>query len=417
MIINIGNKIGANGVGCRILPHLGRADKGSAYGLPGLSDNQYLARMAEVAETDENGKKMTPEKYEKSLPRFITLSQEEHIYSNMSEAGRFKMILNYIKKNNLLESKLDYSWLIKKIAQKWIEQTGTGNRVMYLGSVIELAAIAAYNTLIKNGVDPRQLDAIIVATNTGTGYPSLADHVKDCLAILFGLGEEEMNASCFDVQEACTAGGIAIQVGWEKIRTGEYKKVLVVAAEKGTILAHPDDINANLFTDEAAGAILEASETDEFFTIFSTNSRPSKGKSGRNGKKAIYKMKDNYFFQESAKVQYFVGNSVLQAVQETLTIAGVDWSQISDIISHQPSGRSLNEMEKNLRGLAKEKYKAIFHRRLDNSGLCSGNSSSASTLFLLSKLFEERKIKDNSYILVITFGAGTSWCIYIFKKT
>ena len=343
-------KINNNGIGCKIV----------GFGHTELSDN---------------------------TEKFREVSQTHFITEYLSDAGRAELF------GHVAPFSEDE---IKEKVEKCINQTGIANRIFFAGETSELAIIAAQKCLKNAGVNASDVDAIIVGTNTGTGYPSVADHVKN------GLGVKS-DAMCCDVTEACTAGTVAVFNGWSLIHSG-LNNVLVVLAEKATQLARLDDWKAsNLFSD-AAGALLLQKSAEESFIFFDIMSNPYDG-----GLEAIFKNKDGYFSQDGPKVHKFVGRDVVASLSKSLERAGLSPCQVDHLVPHQPSGKTLKLLKENI-----EKswtgFTGSYHQ-----DMTSGNTSSASTPSLLSKLVERKVIKKGETIFVTTFGAGISIGNYAFR--
>jgi len=163
---------------------------------------------------------------------------------------------------------------IEQVAKIWGEMTSV-NRTFFDGSITEMAMFAVnrcLNSIKAQDIefDPINIDAIIGATNTGPGYPSLADNVK------LGIGARS-EAMCFDVTEACTSGSVALFQAYNMIRSGLCQNVLVVCAEKATTLTKQENWQgSNLFGDAAFAVLLQATkdETKESFDFFNFNCYP-----------------------------------------------------------------------------------------------------------------------------------------------
>ncbi|MEO6458525.1 MAG: 3-oxoacyl-ACP synthase, partial [Chloroflexia bacterium] len=112
-------------------------------------------------------------------------------------------------------------------SDEWItSRTGIKERhiVSPHESTSTMAIAAARQALERAGVSPWQVDLVICCTATPDFlFPSTA-----CL-IQHEIGAE--NAGAFDLEAACSGFIYGISVGSQFIKTGDYKTVLVVAAE------------------------------------------------------------------------------------------------------------------------------------------------------------------------------------------
>lgn len=286
--------------------------------------------------------------------------------------------------------------LAKLADEKFVAATGIQSRLLFPGTPAELGAMAAEQALEQAGVAASELDAILVGTNTGSGYPSTADRVKDLIGA-------RADAVCFDLQEACSVGAIAVQQGWEKIRSRMYRKVLVVAAEKATTLASPDDYKAaNLFGDAAFAYVLGADTIDDF-VFFEAGSDPSNGQSE-------YITKTPTGFQQSGPaVHKYVGKAVPELLARTFERLKLDPATVHHFFPHQPSAKTLDFMVDNIRRRWPT-FNPVIHRNVEEMG----NTSGACTGWMISRAKAAGQLQPGQFGVVATFGSGMSWGLYGF---
>lgn len=330
--------------------------------------------------------------------RFQIVDQVDFIRKRMSASAREQL---------LLPAGAD----IDSVVEMWKARTGIGERVFFDGPIEDMAAIAAKKCLAKADIPPGQVDVIIGGTNTGPGYPSLADHVK------LQLGDEASQAMAFDMTEACSVGAISVMVGWNLIHSGFARRVLVVCAEKATTLTDADNWRggASLFGDAAFAVCLTASD-EEAFLFFAADSMPF----GDNIKR-IYRRSDTGFFQDGPKVHKFVGSTVARRIAEDVAMADISPSEIDHWVPHQPSGKTLDFLWHKVTGLPIAEFqensdapwhsfRGIYHRNVETTG----NTSGASTGWIISQATENGVIKTGDTVIVSTFGAGLSVANYGF---
>ncbi len=116
-----------------------------------------------------------------------------------------------------------------------------------------MAAEAAREALSEAGVQPEEVDLIIVATVTPDYiFPSTACLVQDAIGA--------KNAFAFDLSAACSGFIYALTNGAAFIESGRYKKVLVIGADKmSSIIDYTDRTTCIIFGDGAGAVLLEAS--------------------------------------------------------------------------------------------------------------------------------------------------------------
>ncbi len=155
---------------------------------------------------------------------------------------------DYVLTNAELEAMVDTTdeWIVSRTGireRRILKGEGQGTSVMAIHAVRGLCE--------KRGIDPQELDAIICATiSPDTLFPSTANRI--CGGI--GAG----NVLSFDILAACSGFLYALETGSNFIRSGKYKKVVVVGADKmSSITDYTDRNSCILFGDAAAAVLLE----------------------------------------------------------------------------------------------------------------------------------------------------------------
>src|SRR5947209_6402714 len=142
---------------------------------------------------------------------------------------------------------------------QWIqERTGIRQRHIVDKGVAtsDLALAAARKALATAGIQPSEIEAVIVGTVTPDMlFPSTACLVQDKLGCAGAWG--------FDLSAACSGFVYALQCGAQLIQTGSHKKVLVIGADvMSSIIDYTDRATCVIFGDGAGAVILEAAEDD-----------------------------------------------------------------------------------------------------------------------------------------------------------
>lgn len=311
----------------------------------------------------------------------------------LSLIGRHRMFHEFETK---LGRQVSQAMLVERAAAKFVETTGIETRQMWPGTAADLGIEAARRALADARIDSSQIDAIIVGTNTGTGYASTADHIK------LGLGAP-IAAQCVDMQEACSIGGIILEFGWEKIRRRRYRHVLVVGSEKATTLASPDDYKAaNLFGDAAFAMVLGPADRDDFI-FFDSGSDPYDEKIG------YIERKDGAFTQKGGAVMKYVAKVVPGMLDNIFKELKIDPATVHHFFPHQPSVRVLDVLMESLRKQWPS-FNATVHQNIEEMG----NTSGACTGWMISRAKARGELKPGEFCLVATFGSGMSWGVYGF---
>ncbi len=266
----------------------------------------------------------------------------------------------------------------------------------------DMAAKAARKAIQNAGIEVEDIDLIIVATITpDMFFPSTA-----CL-LQHKLGARKVPA--FDIAVACSGYIYGMAIADQFIKTGVYKKALVVAAEKlSAVTDWEDRSTCVLFGDGAGASVLgpveqggilgitlgaDGSKGDLLQLPAGGSRMPASIKTVENKLHTI-KMEGNILFKHAVKI---MAEAAL-AVTEPLGLKGDD---ISLIIPHQANKRILNAVAKRL-GVDPEKK---LYLNLEKYG----NMSAASSSVALTEAVELGRVKKGDIILMDAFGGGLTW--------
>jgi 3-oxoacyl-[acyl-carrier-protein] synthase-3 len=284
---------------------------------------------------------------------------------------------------------------------EWIvERTGIRERRMVdandtTGDLCERAARIA---LEAAGVEPSELDLIIVGTTT----PDLVFPSTACL-IQVRLGAEECGA--FDVNAACTGFLYALSIADQYVRAGTAKKVLVIGAETLTrIIDWKDRQTCVLFGDGAGAVVLEASDEPGILSthihangnyghLLTTDVGISTGfNKGSDGDISIL-MKGNEVFKVAVK-------TLGRIVDETLAANNMQKSDLDWLIPHQANFRIISATARKLR-MSMDQVIVTVDRH--------GNTSAASVPLALDEGIRDGRVKPGELVLLEAFGGGFTW--------
>jgi 3-oxoacyl-[acyl-carrier-protein] synthase-3 len=149
-------------------------------------------------------------------------------------------------------------------SNEWIlERTGIRQRHIVDKGVAssDLAVEAARAALAERGIEPSEIELIIVATVTpDMFFPATACLVQHKLGCLGAWG--------FDLSAACSAFLYALQCGTQHIATGAHKKVLVIGSDvMSSIIDYTDRATCVIFGDGAGAVLLEPADGDSLGII------------------------------------------------------------------------------------------------------------------------------------------------------
>ena len=160
---------------------------------------------------------------------------------------------DYILTNDEISRMVDTNdeWIMTRIGVKErriLNEEGLGSSYM--------ARKAAKQLMQRTGADPDDIDLVIVATTTPDyHFPSTASILCDKLRL--------KNAFAFDLQAACSGFLYALETAANFIRSGRYKKVIIVGADKmSSMVNYTDRATCPIFGDGAAAFMIEPTTED-----------------------------------------------------------------------------------------------------------------------------------------------------------
>jgi len=253
--------------------------------------------------------------------------------------------------------------LAKQLAEKGIEtsdewivsRSGISARHYAEDDVLssDLAVIAAQRALDMAGLQPGDLDLIILATSTPDhlgGFPSTACVVQRKLGITNG-------APAMDVQAVCSGFVYAMTVADSFIKSGAHKKVLVIGTEVFSRILNFEDRTTCVLFGDGAGAVVMTASGEPGILAAKLHADGSHGDilcvpgSVSNGALA-----GSAFLHMDGPAVFKLAVSVLDKVaREALQSAGVDASEVDWLIPHQANLRIMQGTAKKL-GLPLEKW-------------------------------------------------------------
>ncbi|MET0089146.1 MAG: beta-ketoacyl-ACP synthase III [Candidatus Thiodiazotropha sp.] len=314
------------------------------------------------------------------------------IYSRITGTGGY--LPEKILTNSDLEKMVDTT-------DQWIvERTGIRKRhVAEEGEyTCDLAEKAARNAIEMAGLDPQEIDLIVVATTT-------ADQVFPSTACLLQARLGIQGPAAFDVQAVCTGFIYALSVADKFIRTGSARKALVVGAETiSRILDWSDRNTCVLFGDGAGAVVIEASDEPgiisthlhadgAYESLLRVPGGISRGYDILQDGKAYMEMKGNEVFKMAV-------TTLGRIVDETLAANHMKKSDVDWLIPHQANIRIINATARKLQ-TPMERVVVTVHDH--------GNTSAASVPLALDVAVRDGRIKRGETILMEAFGGGFTW--------
>jgi len=291
---------------------------------------------------------------------------------------------------------------IVETSDEWI-LTRTGIRERHIVdegvATSDLAAEAARRALAQRGIDPSEIEAIVVATVTPDMlFPSTACLVQNKLGAKGCWG--------FDLSAACSAFVYALQTGAQFIATGAHKKVLVIGADVMTsILDYTDRATCILFGDGAGAVILEPAEDGVGLIDFVHEIDGSGGCSlympgGGSLHPATHETVDkkmHFVHQDGGAVFKYAVRKMGEVCEKLLTRNGFTAADIDCFIPHQANQRIIQATAERV-GLKPERVIINIDRY--------GNTTAGTIPLAMQTAREEGRLKKGDLVLLASVGAG-----------
>jgi 3-oxoacyl-[acyl-carrier-protein] synthase-3 len=304
---------------------------------------------------------------------------------------------DYILSNKELEKMVDTN-------DEWImSRTGIKERRILKGEGLgasDLGAPAVLELCRKRGISPMDIDMMICATATPDHlFPATANIICDKIGA--------KNAFGYDIMAACSGFLFSLVTGSKFIESGQYKKVVIVGADKmSSIVDYTDRTTCVLFGD-GAGAVLLEPNTDNFGIIDSILRSDGSGRSylhqkaGGSVKPSSYKTiddKEHFIFQEGQPVFKFAVKNMADVSAEIMERNHLESKDIAWLVPHQANKRIIDATA-NRMGVGMEKVMMNIQKY--------GNTTNA-TIPLCLWEWEPRLNKGDNIILA-AFGGGFTW--------
>ena len=305
-------------------------------------------------------------------------------------------------------------------SHEWIvERTGIHERrIAAQGeSTCSMASEAGRRAMAKAGVQPGEVDALILSTATPDRLlPATAVDVQATLGAT--------RAAAFDLSAACSGWLYGLTLGEGLIAAGSAETVLVIGAEKmSAIIDWQDRATCVLFGDGAGAAVLKRSNTARrihdpkeprgILSSFMRSDgalaellwRPGGGATTPFSEQVLA---DRSQFVKMAGREVFkhAVRSMSEAADRALDGARLTGADIDLMIPHQANVRIIEATAKHANVPMDKVYVNVDR---------FGNTSSASIGIALDEAIQTGRVKEGSTVLLVAFGAGFTWASMIVR--
>ena len=320
---------------------------------------------------------------------------------NAKITGIASYVPDDILDNEQLSHMVDTSdeWITTRVGIKERRVLKNGKGSSFLGTQ------AVKKLLEDTGTSPDDVDVMIcVTSNPDYRFPSTAS------IIMHNLAMDGASKKCygFDIQAACAGFVVGTYLGNSLIKSGLYKKVIVVCAEKMTSMTdYQDRATCPLFGDAAGAVLLEPTENleegiiDGIYHIDGSGLEHLVYKAGGSARPASHETVDareHFVYQEGRAVYRHAVVDMLTSTRDVMKRNNLTNDDIDWFVPHQANLRIIEAVGSRL-GIDESKVLVNIQHR--------GNTSAASIPLCLDE--NKHRLKKGDKIVLTAFGAGFTW--------
>jgi 3-oxoacyl-[acyl-carrier-protein] synthase-3 len=285
--------------------------------------------------------------------------------------------------NSALAGRLgvDDAWIIKRTG------VHTRRRAAPTERLSDMATWAARRALTDAGVEPYDIDLVLVATMS-------QDEITPNTAPLVAheLGAER--AGAMDIGAACSGFLAALRLAAGQIETGRADRILVIGAEALTrLLDYDDPKTAHLFGDGAGAVVLGADGAGQVGPI-------TLAADGGLGSAITCDFTDRVIKMDGHSTYQTAVKRLSEATVAAVARAGLELDEVDLFVYHQANGRIIKAVGDRLDLEPAKVADYVAHM---------ANTSAASIPLTLSLLREDNRLRPGQKVLIAAIGAGFTW--------
>ncbi|MHC2993400.1 3-oxoacyl-ACP synthase [Pontibacter sp. HJ8] len=309
---------------------------------------------------------------------------------------------DYVLTNKELETMVETN-------DEWIlSRTGIKERRILKGEgkgTSHIAIPAVLDLLKKTNTKPEEVDLLICATTT-------PDMVFPATANLITAEVGAVNAFGYDLQAACSGFLYALATGSKFIESGQYKKVIIVGADKMSAIVDYTDRSTCIIFGDGGGAVMLEPNTEGFGVLDSVLKSDGTGapflhmKAGGSRKPATIETvqaREHYAYQEGQQVFKFAVKGMADVSAEVMERNNLTSEDVAWLVPHQANKRIIDATA-NRMGVGSDKVMLNIQKY--------GNTTSGTIPLCLWEY--ENQLKKGDNIILAAFGGGFTWgAIYV----
>ncbi|WP_224488016.1 beta-ketoacyl-ACP synthase III [Robertkochia flava] len=304
---------------------------------------------------------------------------------------------DYVLTNKELETMVDTNdeWITSRTGIKErhiLKEEGKGTSY--------LAIKAAQNLMEKSGLNPEDIDLVIVASATpDMPVAATATYVASEIGA--------KNAFSYDLQAACSSFLYGMSVASAYIESGRYKKVLLIGADKmSSIIDYTDRTTCIIFGDGAGAVLFEPNQEgyglqDEFLRTDGIGREFLKIEAGGSilpASEETVRNKKHFVYQDGKNVFKYAVSNMADVAARIMDRNDLSREDVQWLVPHQANKRIIDATA-NRMGVESEKVMVNIHKY--------GNTTSATLPLLLADY--EKQLKKGDNLIFAAFGGGFTW--------
>jgi 3-oxoacyl-[acyl-carrier-protein] synthase-3 len=262
-----------------------------------------------------------------------------------------------------------------------------------------MGTAAARAALDNAGMDPQDIDLIVLATSTpDQTFPATAVTIQADLGITHG--------AAFDVQAVCSGFVFALATVDNYLKSGEFRRALVIGSEAFSRILDWDDRGTCVLFGDGAGALVVEAEMQNGETTDRGVLASCLRSDGRYRDKLYVDGGPSttgtvgYVRMDGPEVFRHAVTNIAEVIAATLKKSGYQASDIDWFVPHQANKRILDGAARKL-GLAPEKIVITVDKH--------ANTSAASIPLALDAACRDGRIKKGDLVLMEAMGGGFTW--------
>lgn len=317
------------------------------------------------------------------------------VFAAITGVGAY--VPDYVLTNAELQKMVDTT-------DEWIQvRTGISERRILKGEgkgTSDMGYKAVEELLQKTGTRKEDVDLLICATVTpDMVFPATANIICDKVGI--------KNIPSFDLGAACSGFIYALITGAQFIESGAYKKVVVVGADKMSIIADYEDRSTCVLFGDAAGAVLLEPAKDncgilDHILRSDGSGRPylhqKAGGSLKPPSHATVDAKEHHIYQDGKTVFKFAVTNMADVSAEIMERNGLKGADVAWLVPHQANKRIIDATARRM-DIDDSKVMLNIQKY--------GNTTAATIPLCLWEW--ESKLKKGDNLVLAAFGGGFTW--------